>query len=693
MKVVLQDGIKDCGICCLLSVIRYYGGDISKEYLREITCTTKNGVSAAKIVEAAEKIGFEADGVRGNLEKIEKDDLPCIAHIIVNKSYKHFVVIYEVNSSKKRVTIMDPARGKVVLSFSEFNLLTSFYYIFLKPKKKIPKLLSRKVIRKSIWEFLKKEKAFIISISLLTIFSFLFQIVSAFHFKYLLEYSVKYEVVTPIFIVSVFLLCVYLFRGITDLVKSYLLAKVVCLLDSKIMSKVFRQILLLPYIYYKNRTTGEVISRLRDLNVIKSFLARVYSFIITDFIGTIVFGSLLFCIHKKLSFLICVILSVFFVFQIFYVRKKRKVEEKIKLSEDKTNSYLVDSLSNVDTVKNNHLEKRIYDKFMIQYHKLLENYYQLISLESCDHFLETFVHDSLLTIILGFGSFFVVTNKIAIGELIVFQTVFHYFLNSFENLLVLYSDYSSFKISVERINELFTISDEKFNGSYYYVLSKLNGDIIFSNLTYSCNHKELFHNLNLTMKSGEKIFFVGPSGNGKSTLMKMLLRYIEVPFGSIQIGNMDINHYHLEVLRQEITYVGSFEFLFSDTLYNNIAFHRDIAIEEFNKVIKIAKVDEIVKDNNLGYKMLVEENGFNFSNGEKQRIILARALLRKSSIYIFDEAFSQIDIRREGKIINDILDYLKEKTVIVISHRYTQQKLFDRVLKLQNGGIHEIKKL
>ena len=123
MKVVLQDGIKDCGVCCLLSIIRYYGGDVSREYLREITNTTKDGVSFYNLINGSKQIGFDAVGLSGNLENIDVNNLPCIVHIIIKNTYKHFVVLYEINKKKKQVTLMDPAKGKKTISFSEFNFL------------------------------------------------------------------------------------------------------------------------------------------------------------------------------------------------------------------------------------------------------------------------------------------------------------------------------------------------------------------------------------------------------------------------------------------------------------------------------------------------------------------------------------------------------------------------------------------
>ena len=161
-----------------------------------------------------------------------------------------------------------------------------------------------------------------------------------------------------------------------------------------------------------------------------------------------------------------------------------------------------------------------------------------------------------------------------------------------------------------------------------------------------------------------------------------------MPFGHVSIKGIDINHYHLEVIRQGITFVSSNELLFTNTLYNNIVLDREVSHDNFVNICKMCMVDEIV-DDDLGYQVLVEENGFNFSNGERQRIILARALLRKSDIYIFDEAFSQIDNKRRSIIVKNIFEYLKEKTIIVISHNMNNKDIFNRILKMEDGGIIE----
>lgn len=171
----------------------------------------------------------------------------------------------------------------------------------------------------------------------------------------------------------------------------------------------------------------------------------------------------------------------------------------------------------------------------------------------------------------------------------------------------------------------------------------------------------------------------------------MLVRYLEIPYGYISINNIDINHYHIDKLRNNITYVSQQEYLFTNSIYNNIVLNRNIDSKKISKILKLTLVDKILEKNKLNIESLVEENGFNFSGGERQRIILARALVKESDIYIFDEALNQIDVENEKIILENIFKYLKNKTIIVISHRFNNNDLFDKVLSLEKGKINEIK--
>lgn len=688
MKVVLQDGIKDCGVCCLLSIIRYYGGDVSREYLREITNTTKDGVSFYNLINGSKQIGFDAIGLSGTLENIDVNNLPCIVHIIIKNTYKHFVVLYEINKKKKQVTLMDPAKGKKTISFSEFNLLTSNNYIFLKPKKKLPIIKQRNIIYKNIKYLLLQNKKNILFTIILTLSYFILSILSAFHFKYLLEYAIAYNIYKNIYWISNIMIGLYILKNINDLLKNILLNKWLSIFDLETTTITYKQILLLPYLYFKNRTTGEIISRFKDLNTVRSFICNLFTTLGTDLISIIIFSIIMVKISKELTIIVLIIIFITTIYTILFNKKKKKLLKEIAKGEDTINSYLIQGVSNVDTIKGSHLEKRIIDKFSINYKVFIEKIYNFKLKIETYSFVGNNSNDLLLVIIYGLGSYLVIKNKLPLSNLIVYQSFYMYFINCFYRLIHILEDYEQYKISLCRIEELFMINSDNFKNNYFYLPYKLDGDIVYNNLTYKVGSKKLLDNVSLTIKKGEKILLCGESGSGKSTLVKMLLRYIEVPYGVLNISKIDINHYHLENIRANITYVTSNEYLFNDTIKNNIMLYKEYPEEEFLNACNMCLVNDIVKDEKK-YNMLIEENGFNISNGERQRIILARSILRKSNIYIFDEAFAGIDITKEKKILKNIFEYLNDKTVIVISHRFNNKKEFDRILKLDRGKIYE----
>ena len=689
MKIVLQDGIKDCGVCSLLSIIRYYGGDVSKEYLRELTNTTKSGVSAYKLLEGAEKIGFTGYGVNGDLENIDKNNLPCLAHLIINKSYQHFVVIYDIDLYHKKILIMDPAKGKKLLSFSEFRLLSSGNFIYLKPTKKLPIFSYDKIIVNNIKDFLIKNKYGAINIILLSLIYFVINIITVFHFKYLLEYVINYSYLSNLYIISFFLFSSYIFKEIILYIRNILLLKWIDRFDYIVTSNTIKRIIFLPYLYYKSRTTGEVTSRIRDLSIIKNFIVKLLCFVTTDLTTIIVFSFFLFNISFKMTVFSLIIIFILFLYNFFisfYKRKNMKINND---NSDSVNSFIIESLTSVDALKGLHIEKNIIKRFKSKYKTYLASSYKLSLIYEFDLFFKNNINNLLLVCIYGMGAYFVTNNSITIASLIVYQGIFNYFINALNNICDIQKEWSIYKSARERIEDMFTIKEEKFIGSNYYNLYTLNGDIKYTNLSYSYNSTLLFNKLNLTIKKQTHILLTGASGMGKSTLVKMLMGYINVPFGSIKINNIDISHYHLDVLRNRITYVTGNEFLFSNTIYNNISLNRDISKESVYDVAKLVLVDEVVLKNSLGYQRMVEENGFNFSGGERQRIVLARTLLKDSDIYIFDESLSQIDVEKERIILKNIFKYLKDKTIIVVSHRFNNSDLFDKVLRLENGDVYE----
>lgn len=464
MKIVLQDGIKDCGICCLLSVIRYYGGDISKEVLRQITNTDRSGVSAYNLIEGARKIGFEATGMKGDLSKIEKNNLPCLAHLVVNKSYKHFVVIYDIDLDNNKVLVMDPAKGRRSLTVGEFRLMSSMNFIFLKPIKALPIFNKMKIIKKTVLDFIKSKKILIWLVMFLSLCYFLFQILTAFHLKYILEFSINYKLSGVLVFLSIYLIILYFFKEFSNFLRNILLMKILSTLDFNMTFVTFKQILLLPYLYFKNRTTGEVISRLKDLNTIKNFLGQICCFVISDFLGTFIFGFIMFYLNKKLFIFIIFICLFSFGMQILFNKLKMRKLKIVNSYNDRVDSYLIEAITNIETIKGSHLEKRFSDIFKIKYQKFLEKNYSMNLILEWQLFFKNFINNFLMTVIFGVGGYLVIKNKMSLGELFIYQNIFNYFLFSFNNLLNVEGLYHEYRLAIERVEDLFMIRRENFNG-------------------------------------------------------------------------------------------------------------------------------------------------------------------------------------------------------------------------------------
>ncbi len=690
LKVVLQDGNKDCGVCCLLSIIRYYGGDVSKEYLRELTGTTKSGVSCYQLLEAARNVGFSGEGVKGDVLHLDSSRLPCIAHIIYQKKYQHFVVIYQMDAKKKLITLMDPAKGKVCLSYSEFQMLSSGYFLYLIPVKTLPIFYEKKTLSLFIKSFCKEYRFFLILILISSLFCVFSQLVTAFHFQYLADYSVKGSVISSLITISLFLLLYYLNYLVFRFLKNFVFIKLSLLFDEKLIFYVYQQILLLPYLFFKNRTLGEVVERVQDVVKVKNFILQLFTTLVTDFLLFLLFSFLLFRIHWGLLVLFLSYFFLSFGLGIFLYFTKKKLQKRILVKGDFVQSLFIETIQNVDTVKGLHLEYDFLEQLKNEYQTYLSRGYRLEKVLLLEDSFKQFFYYFMYLCFYGLGAYLLIQKELVVTQFFICQHIFHYLIGCAERFLSFFFDSYQIPFVISRIQDLFTLFRENYDGGNYYQLMKLDGDIIFSNLSFKYSSLSLFCDFSLIIPSGSKVLLTGRSGGGKSSLVKILMRYLEVPYGMVRIGNFDINHIHLELLRSRISYVTGGELLFSNTLLYNITLNRDVDQEKLLEVSRLVLLEELIEKLPLGYQSIVEENGFNFSSGERQKILLARALLKNSDIYIFDEAFHQIDIGQEGEILKNIFSYLENKTVIVISHRLQHLELYDVRYRLEKGSIYEI---
>lgn len=669
---VKQKDLKDCGVCSLLMILKYYDAYIPLEKLREMTFTNKNGVTAFHLVEAAKQIGFISQGLKVfNLENIP---LPCIAHVTIDNSFNHYVVIYEIDYKKQELLIADPASRIKKISFKDFNLVFNNIIITFKKQKKLLSILNNKLLLSSISSLLVKNKTNFIKIIILSFFIILFSIITSFYIEIVLN-----EINTSnslLFIIFTIFCLIHILKNLFDYIRGKILIKVQNDIELSLSNEIFKNIISLPYKYFKNRTTGEVLTRINDLSIITDTIIKIIVTILLDLLLSVFACIFLFNINKSL-FIISSIIIILYILIILKFQNKLKIKlEKIKEEKASLNSYIVENISGYETLKGLSIENNITNNYKIRnskYIKLSKDYENVYNKENL---LKNLLEEIGICILILVGALLVIKKQITVGNLITFISLFSYYISPLKNIVELNKDIKDAKISFNRLNEI--IYDLKPTHTF---LKLPFNNINIKKLTYSYDkYNNVFENINLNINKNEKIMLIGSSGMGKSTILKLLKKYYQVDNNKIFIDDVDINDISEEEINKNITYVSQQEILFTDTLYNNLVLNRKIKNNKVLSVVKDTKLNFI--DKNLKLNMFIEENGFNLSGGQRQRIVLARSLLNDFKILLLDEALSEVDTKTERKILKNIFKRYKNKTIILVSHRLDNKDLFDRVITL-----------
>lgn len=682
--IVKQDGYKECGAACLLSIIHFYHGNISINRLVELTQTDKNGTNFYNLKIAAEQIGIEVMGFKVedifSLLEIKK---PFICQLI-DHQYEHFVVVYEIK--KHKVLMMDPNIGFRKLSIEEMKQLWTGYIMIFNPKKKLANYQEEKFLNKIIIETIQKNKGIVLNILLLSIIFSITSFAYALYFQIIVDFvidTIPSNLLTITFLFSILLLikcCASFFRNELLI---YLNQKI----DCSILLNTFQKILLLPYSYYKNHTTGEMISRINDLIYVKNILNKI---ILTVFLDIIIFlgsGIILF-ITNRLMFciLVLIILIYFLIFNIFRPVLKKYTDIN-QINNATLNSFLTESINGFETIKNIHMESIVNRRIEKLYLKSLNDSFIYEQFSNLEFFIKEITSLIGLLLVEFLGFYLVFKGSLSLGQMMTFTFLTSYFIEPIKNIIDLNKEYFYALNSIKRVNHLLDIKSENLSTKTNFVIK---GNIEFHHLTFGYQEgKNILNDIHTIITKEKKVMILGNSGSGKSTILKLLLKYYPIKRDSIYLDGIDLNDYTPQDIRKQISCVSQNEILYTDTIKNNITMYRNIPDETFINVCKITCVDEFVKNLFLGYETKLEENGLNLSGGQRQRIILARMLLNTSSIILIDEGLNAVDINLERKILKNIFEQYANKTIIVVSHRLENIDLFQQILTLENGYLKE----
>lgn len=673
--IVRQNDIKDCGICCLESIIKYYGGFIPLETLRLDTKTGNNGTTAYNLIKTAKKYGFNATG-RKNVKLKDKNILiPAIAHIITEKGLNHFVVIYKI--SKKHVTIMDPAKGYVKISCEEFDKSWTNIILIFKPYKKIPLQKIQNNIVTYFFNIISNQKELIFKIVIINTFITALSIILSYYLK-IAASSIENNYINTTLLIIFLFLTINIFKEIFNHIKNNLLIYLNKNIDLLIIPEFINHIFNLPLNVITSRTSGEIITRFKNITYIKDLFGEIFITIILDLFLAICSLYFLYSINSNLFLILCII-AILYVITGIVINPiiLKKLNDNIDLETD-FNSMLSEKIDAIESIKNLNIVKNevlVLEENFTNYQENLFNYQKFIN---CTITIKNIIHNLGLFIITSMGIYLVSQNKLNILSLITFNTLLTYFIDSIENCIDMLPKLQLVKLSINKISEFLNIEKEKVGKIEEFS----TGDIEFQEISYTYNdYNNIISDLTLKIEENSHTIIKGGTGCGKSTLCKMLNHNINDYKGRIKINNINIRDYSLNTLRSNIVYVSQREKIFTDSIMYNLTLNKKISKSNLNKILSITKVNEIIDKKALRLESILYAEGFNLSGGEKQRIILARALIKNPKILILDESLSEVDSETEKEILTNIDRYLSNVTIIYISH--TNTNCFNNIIEME----------
>ncbi len=684
--VVKQADLKDCGACCLLSIIKYFDGYVPLETILQDTHTTRNGTTAFNLIKAAQKYGMDASGFKIEDQALETITLPAIAHLQVDNQFNHFVVIYEINPTKHTLTIMDPAKGLKTITYEEFTKAWTKIIIMFIPNSKLPKLSKPKNILNLLFNLIPSEKKIISKLLFTSLIFSIISIITSFFFKIALNEVNNNNLRTLILVI-----CLFNFLTIIKVILNYLRDYYESFLnkniDLKVMIPFLNHLFFLPLNVVSNRTSGEIITRIGEINDLKDLFSKVFVSIFLDLLLSICASIVLFNINKQLFFLLLLICFIYVGVGLFYSPLiYRKVEENIEL-ESAFNDAVLEKVDSFLTLKNIHRFDMLKKTIEYKYCRYLKNTLNLNHLIINNNLLKNLISEIGLSLITSLGCYYILKANFTLIDLITFNSLLLYMFDPLKNIINLLPRFNYLKASFNKVSEFLCLNEENLTS---YPQRFLNGDIKFENLKFSYNdYNFVVDNFNAYIKRGTKVMFKGRSGCGKSTICKLLYRLYDYQEGAIKINRVNILDYNLNTLRGNITYLAQKESIFNDTIYNNIVLDRSVSTSWFNKIVEICHLEDIVKQKPLRYETVISNNLANLSGGERQRIILARALLKKSYILVLDEALSEVETELERDIIKDIFTTFKDKTIIYVTHK-DNDDLFDQVINFTEVSHNEL---
>lgn len=689
---IKQHDYKDCGCACLATMCKTYGLKYPISKIREVAGTDKEGTSALGVITAAEKLGFVAKGVKANTPEdiFGEIPLPAIAHVVIDNTMLHYVVIHKI--SEKEIIVADPAKGIVKYKPIEFFNIWTGVLIILTPTSDFKKGNEVKGVFTRFFNLLKPQKGLLINIFLASILITVFGIIGSFYFKFLLDDIVPNNLKQSLTIFSIGFIVLAIFKVIMEAFRTQLLIHLGQKLDIPLMLGYYEHVINLPMNFFGTREVGEVISRFNDASNIRQAISGVALTMMIDVFMVLIGGGILYSQSPSLFGLTIIPLVLYGIIVYSFKSSIEKVNRETMEKNSKLTSYLIESLNGIETIKAFNSEREVNLETEKRFIKLIKAIFKNERINNIQVTFKRLVESIFAIIVLWIGSTQVLNGSISFGELLTFNALLAYFLDPIENIINLQPTVQTALVAAERLSEILDLELEKSEQEDKKIKPQsLKGNIEFKNVDFRYGTRNLIlKNINMTIKKGERIALVGESGSGKTTLAKLLLNFYQCENGEILVNNYNLLDINVEALRDKIAYISQETFLFNGTILENLMLGNPyLTYEEVIEACEKAQIHDFINSLPLRYNTLVEENGSNFSGGQKQRLSIARAILRKPEILIMDEATSNLDSITEKAIERTIHEFSEGMTTIIIAHRLSTIMRCDNIYILEKGEIKE----
>ncbi len=679
----------DTGLASLVAIAKYYNIPADYRQLERAYVLEEGSVDFTTLVRAARDLKLKARAYE-NLTEADLDRL--VYPILIEMKNGRKMVITTIRDGE--IYIMDPVFSQQPVKAERYKLLmdwTGNAILFTRRYEPASKELS-KFGFKWFLPVVSKYLPYLRSVLFISLILQLLGLAGPFFTQNIIDKVLVHRAADALDVLVLGMLICTLFQSWIGSLRAYLFTNICTKMDVALSSRLFKNVTALPMNYFQKWQVGDVVSRMGELETLRSFMTGSSLTIILDIVFAVVYFGVMFLYSRILSIIVLVMIPLFVILNLVVAPIFRRLINERFLIGSENRSFLIETITGINTVKANSVENNFIRRYEEMLARLVKSSFNVINVANVANTIATFLHSIFNLLILWIGANFVMEGEISVGELIAFQMIAGQLISPVMRLINQWQYFQQIRVSMDRLGDIMNEETEPAFNPSRTTLPSLRGDISMDKLSFSYTPEggKVLDNINIKIPAGMKVGIVGRSGSGKSTLTKLIQRLFLPDNGRILIDGVDIAQVEPAWLRRQIGVVLQDSKLFSGTVEENIriacpnATHEDVV-----KAAALAGADEFISQFPHGYETFVGERGSLLSGGQRQRIAIARALISDPRILIFDEATSALDYESENKIMENIDPISKGRTMLMIAHRLSTVRNCDAIIVIDKGKIIE----